>query len=166
MPRHNFSRHSSNCSAIISFVRIAAIATAFLRWPYSFTTHLVSSGLCSWIYFLIFPCPSAVRVDINTELVVKCVTLVFATWRRYYFWIILPTFRCSSFPYFSLKLWLRPHFPLLSSSPLLWPHFPLLSSSLLCYAWICVFKFCAFWHLNVVFKITQWSVLQHNLYVQ
>ena len=165
MPRQNFSRHSSNCSAIIPFVRISAIATAFLRGPYSFTSTLSFFWLVFLDLLFDFSMSQCSSSDINTELVVKCVTLVFATWRRYYFWIILPTFRCSSFPYFSLKLWLRPHFPLLSSSPLLWPHFPLLSSSPLCYAWICAFKFCAFWHLNVVFNITQRSVLQHNLYV-
>ena len=166
MPRQNFSRHSSNCSAIIPFVRISAIATAFLRGPYSFTSTLSFFWLVFLDLLFDFSMSQCSSSDINTELVVKCVTLVFATWRRYYFWIILPTFRCSSFPYFSLKLWLRPHFPLLSSSPLLWPHFLLLSSSLSCYAWICVFKFCGFGHLIVVFKITQSSVLQHNLYVQ
>ena len=36
--------------------------------------HLVSCGLCSWIYLLIFPFRNEVRVDTNTELVVLYVT--------------------------------------------------------------------------------------------
>ena len=97
----------------------------FTSWSLFFYIYIfVSSGLCSWIYFLIFPYPSAVWVDITTELVAKCVTLVFAAWHRLYFWTILPLFKCSSILYFYFRFWLRPHLPLLS---------------FLCYAWIWAF---------------------------
>ena len=42
--------------------------------------HLVSCGLCSWIYLLIFPYHSEIRVDTNAELIVLCVTLMFVAW--------------------------------------------------------------------------------------
>ena len=44
--------------------------------------YLVSCGLYSLIYLLIFPYPNKVRVDTNTELVVLCVTLVFVAWHH------------------------------------------------------------------------------------
>ena len=95
-----------------------------------FHLHLISSGLCSWIYLLIFSYRSPVKVDRNTELVVLFVTLAFAAWHRLwhrlYSWTILLVSWLFTFLYSSLHLCLRPHISLQSSSPL-------------CYASYCIF---------------------------
>ena len=121
MPIPWFS-HPSDCSVTMSLVCISAIAATVFRDLYSLHLHLVSCGLCSWVYLLIFPYYSQVWVDTNVELVILCVTLVFVAWNRVghrlYPCKILPLSRCSIFPCFFLHLWLRLHLPLLSSSPL------------------------------------------------
>ena len=92
--------------------------------------HLVSFGLCSWMYLVTFPYANEVHVDTNAELVVLCLTLVFVVWHRVWHRLnpctILPLSRCSTFFCFSLHLSLRTHLPPLFSSPL-------------CYASYCAF---------------------------